>query len=121
MMFDFNFKNKEEREEESNEYFLKLFPFGIEQREAVEDLLNDLFPLHKKNNLMFHYIDAKDKYIENKRNDGVKNAYKAIKKIKPYFTVSEQDEMFRLIELDTVLNNLDEFPIIEEVRITVNN
>jgi len=59
-VFGFEFKTKEEREEEKREFFLRIFPKGLAQREEVEQALKTRLPNVDIKAAMFYYILVRD-------------------------------------------------------------
>lgn len=59
-VFGFEFKTKEEREEQKREFFLRIFPKGPAQREEVEQALRTRLPNVDIKASMFYYILVRD-------------------------------------------------------------
>lgn len=63
-IFGFNYKSKEEREEEYQSYFKKVFPYGELQKQKVENILVDLSNKNQGNQFMMHYVLIKEAMID---------------------------------------------------------
>ncbi len=102
------FKSKEEKAQDSKEYLDKLFPFGLEQRDMLMEVTNILFPDHKKTNLFFNYIVAKQNYLDEKLTDDKreKNVTKFIKRIRPRLDQEKQEQILQVIIYDCQLESL---------------
>lgn len=62
--FGFDYKTKKEREEEFQNYFKKIFPYGETQKEMVENILGQLIKEKHKKQLLMHYIMIKEAMID---------------------------------------------------------
>lgn len=112
----FDFKSKEQRQEEANLFFERLFPYGLNQREALENVLKQLFPKHNSVSVIYHYIDAKDKLLRNSKNEGFTMALKSLKKLKPKLSDAELRELLLLMKLELEITDMSEFPTAESIR-----
>lgn len=63
----FDFRSKEEKEQDFKKYFNLIFPYGEPQREKVIGLLTELLPGYKKDYLILHYILVKEKVIKQEK------------------------------------------------------
>lgn len=114
--FGFNYKSKEEREKEYQEYCRKIFPHGEEQRQRVLDLLTELFGKEKVNQLMLHYILIKEAMIDSENKDyeaiAARIEKKRIVKLNP-----ELKECIRiLIYKDLVMDESLNYPTSQELK-----
>lgn len=112
----FDFKSKEERQADADQFFERIFPFGQKQREALENILSELFPNHNLVSVLYHYIDAKDKLLLNRKNQGMESALKSINKLQPLLTDDEINIVFTLMKLELQLSSIEEYPIIDDIR-----
>ena len=113
----FDFKSKEERQKDADQFFERLFPFGIQQREFLENILKQLFPKHNIVNVLSHCIDAKDKLLLNRKNQGMDDALKSIEKLKPSLSEDELSDLFTLMKLELELDDMDDYPKYTDVRV----
>lgn len=114
--FGFNYKSKEEREREYQEYVHKIFPYGEEQRQRIQDLLAELHGKDKVNQLMFHYILIKEAMLDSFDRDYESIAAR-IEKKRIVKLNSEQKECIRLlIYRDLDMDESLEYPTSEELK-----
>lgn len=111
-----DFKTKEEREREYQEYAGKIFPYGEPQRQKIQDLLAGLLGKKKAPQLMLHYILLKEAMIdsENKDYDAVAALIEKKRIVK---LNSELRECIRiLIHKDMAMDEGLEYPTAEELK-----
>ena len=116
-MFDgFPFVSKEERERRRKDFEKRVAPFGVEdQREKLKETLSGLFPGADQTDIMFKYYNAKDAYtIKETKEEGFVAAQMKLRRTQKMDGRTETI-LLRLIELDTELTSLDEFPTAEQV------
>ena len=112
----FPFTSKEERERRKKEFEKRIAPFGVdEQREKLKVTLGELFPKIEPTEAMFAYFDAKDAYTKKETSEEGKMV--AIMKLRRQKWVNRQNEsiIIRLIELESEITSLDEYPTAEDV------
>ena len=116
-MFDgFPFVSKEERERRRKDFEKRVAPFGVEdQREKLKETLSGLFPGADLTDIMFKYYNAKDAFtIKETKEEGLMAAQMKLRRTQKMDGRTETI-LIRLIELDTELTSLDDFPTAEEV------
>ena len=116
-MFDgFPFVSKEERERRRKDFEKRVAPFGVEeQREKLKETLAGLFPGADQTDIMFKYYNAKDAFtIKETKEEGLMAAQMKLRRTQKMDGRTETI-LLRLIELDTELTSLDEFPTAEQV------
>ena len=116
-MFDgFPFVSKEERERRRKDFEKRVAPFGVEdQREKLKETLSGLFPGEDLTDIMFKYYNAKDAFtIKETKDEGLVAAQMKLRRTQKMDGRTETI-LLRLIELDTELTSLDDFPTAEEV------
>lgn len=59
-LFGFEIKSKEERERDEQEYLLRIFPGGVEQKQAVEKKLKESLGKEDMKAVMLYYILVRD-------------------------------------------------------------
>lgn len=64
-----NFKSKEDREKDYQDYVNKIFPYGEAQKQKVQETLAKLINGEKESQLMMHYILIKEAMIDSKAED----------------------------------------------------
>lgn len=84
-IFGINFKSKEEREKEYQEYFKRIFPYGEPQRQMIHEILAKLNNGKQENQLMMHYILIKEAMID--------------AEIKDYEAIAAKIEKQRIVKL----------------------
>lgn len=99
----FDFRSKEEKEQDFKKYFNLIFPYGEPQREKVIGLLSELLPDYKKDYLVLHYILVKEKVIKQE------------KTVDDSIRAAERKSAIKITDrLTTVLRNL----LITDLKIT---
>lgn len=116
-LFDgFPFKTKEQRDREQRDFEKRVFPFGLEQREAARTVLATLIPEYKYDNeRLFAFICAKDRYILDEMTDeAIDKARAQLSKMK--WMQPEQIELvLALVKLDSNIDSMSEYPTPEAV------
>lgn len=105
----FNYKSKEEREQDFEDYQLKVFPFGSEHKDFVEKQLSDKFEKYNSDLLLYYYIVAKQDLLDNRKNNGLKTALNTLGKIKPKLSEEDKIKLIKLIEIDINSETLSAF------------
>jgi len=116
-LFDgFPFVSKEERERRRRDFEKRVVPFGVEeQRGKLKGILKELFPGVDITDAVFVYFNAKDAYTN--KETKVEAEFAARQKLKNVRWVDGQGvaKMLRLIELETGIESLEEFPTAQDV------
>jgi len=116
-LFDgFPFVSKEERERRRRDFEKRVVPFGVEeQRGKLKGILKELFPGVDITDAVFVYFNAKDAYTN--KDTKVEAEFAARQKLKNVRWVDGQGvaKMLRLIELETGIESLEEFPTAQDV------
>ncbi len=110
------FKSKEEKEEHSNNYVKMIFPLGLEQRDQVSGIVNEIFPNHPEGVVLFNYISAKQYFIENKKGEGLDRAIKQLKKIRPKVKSNQLAMIYALMQSDLSIEDISMYPRLEELK-----
>lgn len=115
----FPFKSKEQMEKEERDFEKRLFPLGIEQRDAVAAVLCKIIPAGKeaknKENL-YAFISAKDKYTScDDIQDAQKAAYGELQRQR---WLKEKDRLMILafVELEAKISDLEQMPDTEAIE-----
>ncbi|NLO09993.1 MAG: hypothetical protein GX129_09040 [Clostridiales bacterium] len=114
--FGLNFKSKEEREKEYQEYFYKIFPYGEPQKQRVEELLINLLNKNKGNQFMMHYILIKEAMIDSEVKDYEAIAVDVEKKRFVKLTPELKDCVRILIYKDLAMDEGLEYPTVQELK-----
>lgn len=114
--FGLVFKSKEEREREYQEYTKKLFPYGEQQRQKVQDLIYALTDKKSGAQLMFHYILIKEAMIESEKKDYEEIASKVEKKKLHKLTPELKACIRILIYIDLDMDESLNYPTPEELK-----
>ena len=116
-MFDgFPFVSKEERDRRKRDSDKRLVPYGLEeQRKCLKKTLNRLFPDLSSQDALYVYYDAKDAYTKNEKGEPGRIA--AMKKLKAHKWIDDRKLMLfmKLIELESEIESLEDFPTAEDV------
>lgn len=115
--FGFNFKSKEEREKEYQDYFHKIFPYGEPQKQKVEELLVNLLKKNKGNQFMMHYILIKEAMIDSEVKDYETIAAGIEKKRFVKLTPELKDCIRILIYKDLAMDESLEYPTVQELKL----
>ena len=111
----FPFITKEEQERRRKEFEKRVAPFGIEeQREKLKATLLKLFPKTEITYSMFMFYDAKDAFTKEETSEkGLVAAQRKLRRNK----VDSRTEtiILRLIELESVIDSLDDYPAAQDV------
>ena len=112
----FPFVSKEERERRKRDFEKRISPFGLdEQREKLKVTLAELFPDINELDSLFAYYDAKDSYtIKENKEEGAVAARMKLRKQR-WIDGRKETIILRLIEMETELTSLDDFPTAEDV------
>ncbi len=105
----FNFKSKEEREQDFEDYQLKVFPFGNDHKKFIEKQLNERFEKYNSDLLLYYYIVAKQELIEDRKKQGLKKANATVSKIRPKLSHDDKLKLIKLIQIDISSENLSTF------------
>lgn len=60
--FRFNFRSKQQMEEDAQDYETWAFPYGSSQKKKIQTLLQCLFPAEDLNQVLFTYLSARQAY-----------------------------------------------------------
>ena len=112
----FPFVSKEERERRRKEFEKRVVPFGVEeQREKLKILLKELFPKVDATDAVFAFFDAKDTYTKKEtKEEGYAAAQQKLRKTR-WIDGRAETIMLRLIELESEITSLEEFPTAADV------
>jgi hypothetical protein len=115
----FPFETNKDRERISREFDNRMFPLGAEKQwektlEVLNELIDDKYI--KNDMILFAYMSAKDKYTMYKEDgfgtEAARNELdRVIKK-----NVEAKKLILTLIQLDTEIESLDDYPTPEHVR-----
>ena len=116
-LFDgFPFVSKEERERRRRDFEKRVVPFGAEeQREKLKGILKELFPGVDLTDAVFVYFNAKDAYTY--KETKVEAEFAARLKLKNVRWMDGRGVaiILRLIEMESELESLDDFPTAQDV------
>ncbi len=112
------FTTKEQDEREKKDFEKRVFPLGMEQKDAALAVLKEgLSSKLKDNEILFAFICAKDACLLNggEEEDGMEKAKEALKKQK---WVPKEDKEFILtfMRLEMRAESFDEYPNVDQVR-----
>ena len=116
-IFDgFPFVSKEERERRRKDFEKRVVPFGAdEQRERLKATLKELFPKVDLTDAVFVFFNAKDAYtIKDTKEEGEFAARQKLKSVR-WIDGRGIAIMLRLIELESGIVSLDEYPTAQDV------
>jgi hypothetical protein len=116
-LFDgFPFTSKEERERRRRDFEKRVVPFGVEeQREKIREILKELFPGVDNTDAVFVYFNAKDAFTNKETKDeGEFAARQRLRNVK-WIDGHGIAKILRLIELESQITSLDEFPTADDV------
>jgi hypothetical protein len=113
----FPFVSREERERRRREFEKRVVPFGLEeQRGKLKETLIGLFPDLNYTEAMFAFYDAKDAYtLKEKGEAGLAAARLKLKKLR-WIDARKEQLLLRLVELESEIGSLDEFPAAAQVK-----
>lgn len=113
--FGINFKSKEERERDYQNYFNKIFPYGESQKQKVENILGELVNKKEQNELMMHYILIKEAMIDTE--EDYETIAKRIEKKRIVKLTPELKECICiLINVDLAIDEGLDYPSVEELK-----
>lgn len=113
--FGINFKSKEERERDYQNYFHKIFPYGESQKQKVENILGELVNKKEQNELMMHYILIKEAMIDT--DEDYETIAKRIEKKRIVKLTPELKECICiLINVDIAIDEGLDYPSAEELK-----
>lgn len=119
--FGFDFKSKEEREKEYQDYFHKIFPYGEPQKQKVEELLVNLLSKSQGNQFMMHYILIKEAMIDSVDKDYEAIAASVEKKRIVKLTPDLKDCVRILIYKDLTMDEGLDYPTVQELKEMARN
>ena len=131
-LFDgFPFTRKEDRERRQKATEKRVAPFGLEaQREKQKEILRELFRKKDVTDLLFALYQAKDSYCyedDEESEEGSEDVRKkrlaaARRKLKEISWVDGRTEaiLLRLVELETSIKSLDDYPSAQDVLEGIN-
>ena len=112
----FPFTSKEERERKKKEFENRVAPYGVdEQRKVLTTVLQELFPKIDIRSSLFVFYDAKDSYIVNEMGDEGRAAAMARMKKSKWLSDRDKKVFLTLIEMESEIDSLEDFPTAEEV------
>lgn len=118
-MFEFLenlFMSNTERERKFKEYYKKMFPYGEEQKNKIQDILHDLVGRKNGPNLMMHYLLIKEAMIDSETKDYEKIAAdiekKRLVKLTPEIKACVRSLIYTDLGIDENLN----YPTPEELK-----
>ena len=114
--FGFNFKSKEEREKEYQEYFKKIFPYGEAQRQRVLEILARLNNGNQEKQLMMHYVLIKEAMTDSEIKDYEAITAKIEKKRIVKLTPGLKDCIRILIYKDLAMDESLNYPTAQELK-----
>ena len=113
----FPFKTREQAAREAKEFERRIFPLGMEQKGAAQQVLEDL--LDKKlsvNEKMFAFISAKDLcYKEEDFDNGLVLARKHLEGQR-WLSLQDREYVLTLIVLENNIPSLDRYPTAQQVK-----
>lgn len=115
-IFGFTYKSKEEREEEYQSYFKKIFPYGEPQKQKVEEILAGLLNNNQGSRLMMHYILIKEAMIDSEDKDYRALAAGVEKKKFVKLTPELKDCVRMLIYKDLAMDESLDYPTAQELK-----
>ncbi len=115
-IFGFTYKSKEEREEEYQSYFKKIFPYGEPQKQKVEEILAGLLNNNQGSRLMMYYILIKEAMIDSEDKDYRALAAGVEKKKFVKLTPELKDCVRMLIYKDLAMDESLDYPTAQELK-----
>ena len=115
------FKNKEQRKKEEQEYALWAFPYGNKQKECLTTLMKEINPKSNTQINLVAFLTCKELYentlgVSGSREETV---YKMINTVKSYGQLIRKNEMplyLALVLADKEIDENCEYPSVEEIR-----
>lgn len=116
-LFDgFPFKSKEQAQREQKDFEKRVFPFGLEQREAARAVLAAVIPGQKHDNeRLFAFISAKDNYILDEMSEEALNKSRAKLATMKWLSAEEIELVLALVRLDSAIQSLEDYPTPQQV------
>ena len=112
----FPFVSKEERDRRRRDFEKRVAPFGVEaQREKLRATLKELFPDMDTTDAIFAFFDAKDSYTYKETKEEGYAAARAKLRKQRWIDGRKETIMLRLLELESEITSLDEYPTAEQV------
>lgn len=110
-------QTKEERKRKEEEVLYYYFPLGEEQRDKIGELLRELVPTEKKEDLLMYYMQIKDRMNK----DSSKNFEEIVSEIKKKYIIIDVDEKINqyfkaVLDADTYMSESMLLPTAEEIR-----
>lgn len=112
----FPFQSREDMEKEKQEFLSRVFPLGLEQRDAAQKVLEELLPQKKHHReYLFVFISAKDRYTSSDRSEAVLE--KAVNQAGPRKWLTQRDKniISTLVRMDVDVTSLEEYPTPQQV------
>lgn len=119
MFNGFPFKSKEQMDRERKDFEKRVFPLGMEQRDAADRVLTDLLPKVKhKSDRLYAFIAAKDAYVRDVEEDPARALAKAREAMQSLHWRGNDNErmVMALILLERNTPSLEVYPTAEMVR-----
>jgi hypothetical protein len=113
------FRSKEEIERRNREFNERVMPLGETQKELALAVLGKLKPPKSRNSdkeLLYGYLVAKDKYVqESKGQDGMNAMSRELDRMA--FLSDEEKRVIRtLVQYDSEIINIDYYPSADKIR-----
>lgn len=111
------FERADERRQKGLEYQKKIFPLGLEQRDAallalrphISNKINDAEALYS-------FVISKETYL---KANGDMDAVVLLLDKRRFLTDSEKASIIALLRLDAAVQNLEDYPTADDVRIAM--
>jgi hypothetical protein len=117
----FDFRSKEEKEKSFKAYSKRIFPYGEAQKDAISEILAELFPEENKRYLLMYYVLTKQGMTEDEPMDFEKALSKAAKcKLLP-MTEELKYGIKALLNIDFEIDEKLEYPSIDKLRNDISN
>lgn len=112
----FDFRSKEEKARSYEVYSKRIFPYGDAQKDAILEILAELFPSENKRYLLMYYVLTKQGMTEDEPMDFEKSFAKAAKcKLLPV-TEELKFGINTLLNVDFAIDEKLEYPSIDKFR-----
>ncbi len=116
-IFGLYIPDKEDRKRKEEETLYRYFPYGKEHREKIGNLLEELIPGEKRQDLLMYYIQIKEKMM----GDSSRSFEDAIGQIKRnHIIISVNDKVNRyykaVIETDACIDETLQLPNADAIR-----
>lgn len=110
-MFRNMIRTKAQRNEDFEKFQKRMFPFGEQQRQLTQNMVEKIVQKSSHEPLAFYYyLTAADHFETERETQEFLETLHQLKKMKPLLNKQTMAELLALMELSLVMNSLDDFP-----------